>query len=102
MTRTAGVVVFTARPGQGEEAAKRIAAALPAVEKEAGTMLWLVLRSKADADRIFLVDLFDSDESLDAHMTGRAAAQIFATVPELLAAEPELHPSTVISSKPAS
>jgi len=101
MTRIAGVVVFKAKPGLGEEAAKRIAAALPAVEAEAGTTLWLVLRSNAEADTIFLVDLFDSEKSLDDHMSGSAAGQIFATVPELLAAEPELHPSAVIASKPA-
>jgi len=101
MTRVAGVVVFKARPGLGEEAARRIAAALPAVEAEAGTTLWLVLRSNADTDKIFLVDLFDSEASLGAHMSGNAAAQIFATVPELLVSEPELHPSAVIASKPA-
>ncbi|MET4212863.1 hypothetical protein ABIB95_007713 [Bradyrhizobium sp. LA2.1] len=33
-------------------------------------------------------------------MSGSAASQIFATVPELLAGEPELHPSAVIASKP--
>ncbi|MGH6754744.1 MAG: putative quinol monooxygenase [Bradyrhizobium sp.] len=101
MTRVAGVVVFKAKPGLVEEAAKRIAAALPAVEAEAGTTLWLVLRSNVDADKIFLVDLFESEGSLNAHMSGSAASQIFGTVPELLATEPELHPSTVIASKPA-
>ena len=101
MTRVAGVVVFKAKPGLGEEAAKRIAAALPAVEAQAGTTLWLVLRSNVDADKIFLVDLFESEGSLNAHMSGSAASQIFGTVPELLATEPELHPSTVIASKPA-
>jgi len=101
MARIAGVVVFKAKPGMGEEAAERIASTLPAVEAEAGTTLWLVLRSNADADKIFLVDLFDSEASLSAHMSGSAASQIFATVPELLASDPELHPSTVIASKPA-
>ncbi|MCB4770098.1 hypothetical protein LGR54_15895 [Ancylobacter sp. Lp-2] len=93
--------MFKARPGLGEEAARRIADALPAVEAEAGTTLWLVLRSHTDVDKIFLVDLFDSEASLDTHMSGSAASQIFATVPELLAVEPELHPSAVVASKPA-
>lgn len=65
MTRIAGVVVFKAKPGLGEEVANRIAAALPAVEAETGTTLWLVLRSNTDADTIFLVDLFDSEASLN-------------------------------------
>lgn len=101
MTTVASVVIFHARSGLGEEVARRIAAVQPAVEAEAGTTLWLALRSHADPDRIFLVDLFDSEGSLNAHMSGSAAGQIFATVPELLASEPELHPSAVIAAKHA-
>lgn len=100
MTKVAGVVVFKAKPGLGGEAAARIAAALPAVKAEVGTTLWLVLRSSADEDKIFLVDLFDNEGSLNTHMTGSAASQIFATVPEFLEVDPELHPSVVIASKP--
>ena len=101
MTSIAGVIAFKAKPGLGGEVAKRIAAALPAVEAEGGTTLWLVLRSITDEDRIFLVDLFDSEGSLNAHMAGSAASHIFATVPELLTSEPELHPSLVIAAKHA-
>lgn len=99
MTTVAGVIVFKAKPGLGEEVARRVAAALPAVETERGTLLWLVLRSNADADRIFLVDLFDGEQSLTNHMNGDAASLIFATVPGLLAEDPEMHPSTVVAAK---
>jgi quinol monooxygenase YgiN len=99
MTRIAGVILFKAKPGKGDQVASSIASALPAVETETGTTLWLVLRSNVDTDTIFLVDLFDSEAS--AHMSGSAARLIFATVPDLLIQEPELHPSTVIASKPA-
>lgn len=99
METVAGVIVFKALPGKGGEVARRIAAALPAVEAEAGTRLWLLLQSKADADTLFLVDLFHGEESLDAHMKGDAARLIFATVPELLASEPAIHPSAVLARK---
>ncbi len=97
----AGVMVFKAKPGLGEEVANRIAAALPAVEAEKGTTLWLVLRSSANDDTVFLVDLFNGAESLNAHMTGAAAKLIFATVPALLIGEPEIHPSSVLAAKTA-
>lgn len=99
MTRVAGVIIFQAKPGMGEETAMKIAAVQPEVEAEPGTTQWLVLRSNTNPDSIFLVDLFDSETSLNAHMAGQAASQIFATVPELLAAEPELHPSVIIAGK---
>lgn len=99
MSRVAGVILFQAKPGLGGEVSRCIAEALPAVEKEAGTTLWLVLQSRSDSDAVFLVDLFDGDASLQAHMKGDAAKLIFATVPELLAKEPELHPSLVVASK---
>jgi quinol monooxygenase YgiN len=101
MKTVAGVVVFQAKPGLGDEVARRVSAALPTVETESGTLLWLVLRSHADEDRIFLVDLFDGDQSLAAHMNGDAASLIFATVPELLIQDVELHPSAVVAAKPA-
>ncbi len=101
MTTVAGVVIFKAKPGRGEEVSQRIAEALPAVQKETGTTLWLVLRSSADGDTIFLVDLFDGAPSLDAHMKGDAAKMIFSAIPDLLASEVELHPSQVVASKPA-
>ena len=101
MTTVAGVIIFRAKPGLGEEVANRIAAALPAVEAEKGTTLWLVLRSNANADTVFLVDLFDGAGSLNALMTGEAAKLIFANVPALLIGEPELHPSSVIAAKRA-
>jgi quinol monooxygenase YgiN len=100
MTHVAGVIVFKAKSGLGEELSRRISDALPAVKNEKGTTLWLVLRSRTDSDTVFLVDLFDGDDSLEAHMNGDAAKMIFATVPDLLACEPEMHPSQVIASKP--
>ncbi len=99
MSIVAGVISFKAKPGRGAELAKTIAAALPDVEKEAGTPLWLVLRSNADPEIVFLVDLFQGAESRNAHMSGDAAKLIFATVPDLLAEHPSMHPADLIAVK---
>lgn len=102
MSIVAGVIPFKAKPGRGAKVAELIAAALPHVEREDGTQLWLVLHSSSDPDTVFLVDLFKDAASRDAHMAGKAAEQIFATVPEHLAATPEIHPAELITHKGAS
>ncbi|MDM9627796.1 putative quinol monooxygenase [Rhizobium sp. S152] len=99
MSKVGGVIPFKAKPGQGGEVARLISSALPHVEREPGTLTWLVLRSDADPDLVFLVDLFADDESRTVHMHGEAAKQIFATVPPLLAEPPSVHPATVAAAK---
>lgn len=101
MTVVAGVIPFEAKPGKGEEVAKLIAAALPEVESEGGTPLWLVLRSNAKPDTVFLIDPFSDEAARNGHLEGKAAAKIFATVPLLLASEPTIHPADLIASKGA-
>ncbi|MGA0533708.1 putative quinol monooxygenase [Hansschlegelia sp. KR7-227] len=99
MTTVAGVIEFKAKAGKGGDVAGLIAAALPHVENEPGTPLWLVLRSNVDPDAVYLVDLFDDPAARQAHLEGKAAAQIFATVPPLLEAEPIIHPADVVAFK---
>jgi quinol monooxygenase YgiN len=101
MAMVAGVIPFEAKPGKGEEVARLIAAALPEVENENGTPLWLVLRSNTNPDTVFLVDLFKDATARDAHLEGKAAEKIFAAVPALLASQPTIHPADLIASKGA-
>ncbi len=99
MSTVAGVIAFKAKQGEGSEVARLIAAALPHVERESGTPLWLVLHSNTDPDIVFLVDLFRDAADRDIHMSGEAAKQIFATVPQLLSEEPRIHPADLIAHK---
>jgi quinol monooxygenase YgiN len=101
MDKVGAVVLFKAKPGEGMEVALRVAAALPAVEKEPGTRPWVVLHSDADSDTVFLVDLFDTEAHRAAHLTGEAAKLIFSTVPPLLAEEPAIHLCTITALKDA-
>ncbi len=92
-------IVFKAKPGAGAEVARLIAAALPHVEAEPGTSPWLLLRSNAEPDTLFLVDRFTDTAARDAHMQGEAAKLIFATVPPHLAGEPAIHPCYLVAFK---
>lgn len=99
MDQTAGVISFKAKPGKGAEVARALSAALPHVEEESGTSLWLILHSESDPDALFLVDLFHDQASRDKHMQGEAAKLIFETVPPLLAEEPRIHPADLVVQK---
>lgn len=99
MKAVAGIIPFKAKAGQGAEVARLISAALPHVEREAGTVTWLVLRSNADPDTVFLVDVFADEAGREAHMSGEAAKLIFATVPPLLEADPVIHPADLVAQK---
>lgn len=101
MSTVAGIISFKAKPGKGAEAAHLIAAALPHVEAEQGTPLWLVLHSSSEPDVVFLVDLFADAAAREAHMTGAAAKQIFATLSEQLAEDPQIHPADIVARKGA-
>lgn len=99
MANVAGLIPFKAKPGQGDQVARLISAARPHVEKEPGTLTWLVLRSNADPDMVFLVDVFADAASRDAHMAGAAAKQIMDTVPAHLREPLEVHPSDLVIRK---
>src|SRR5258708_39983859 len=99
MSTVAGVIPFKAKSGQGAEVARLISAALPRVENEAGTPLWLGLRSNADPDTVFLVDLFVDPAARGAPLNGEAAKLIFATGPPLLELSPAIHPARRVAPK---
>jgi quinol monooxygenase YgiN len=99
MSTPAVVVSLKAKQGEGSEVVRLITAVLPHIEREEGTPLWLVLRSSADPDTVFLVDIFRDVASRDLHMSGEAAKQVLATVPPLLAEEPRIHPADLIVQK---
>lgn len=99
MTAVAALVAFKAKAGFGEEVAGLIAKALPFAMAEDGTLTWAVLRSNAEPDTVFLVDIFADADGRDAHMAGEAARLIFATVPAHLAEEPDVHPCDLVASK---
>ncbi len=99
MSTVATIIVFKAKPNQGSEVARRLAAAAVHIEQEPDTPLWLVIRSETDRDTVFVVDLFNGPGGRAAHMKGAAAEMVFETVPPLLASEPEIHSADLVAQK---
>jgi quinol monooxygenase YgiN len=99
MNRCAAMVRFQATPGKGAEVAALVGAALPKTASETGMPLWLVLHSSQEPDVVYIVDVFDSPEDRDAHLSHATAAQIIATVPPHLAVPLTIDGCALIAAK---
>jgi quinol monooxygenase YgiN/mannose-6-phosphate isomerase-like protein (cupin superfamily) len=81
-------VQFTAQPGRGEELAARLLRAADSLKDTPGCELYVVNRSAADPDQVWVTELWRDQEALDGSLeqlkTEAGRAQI-AEVTELLA-----------------
>ena len=81
------VVKLTAKAGKEDELGSFLASALPLAVNEAGTPIWLAL--KTDASTFWIVDAFPSDAERQAHLGGPIAAALMSkagarSVPSLI------------------
>ena len=93
------VAKLTAKQGKEEELGAFLAGALPLAVEEAGTPIWLALRT--DPSTFWIVDAFPSDAERQTHLGGPIASALMAKVDELLAAPPEIGFADVLGAKPA-
>jgi quinol monooxygenase YgiN len=93
------VVKLTAKEGKADELGSFLAGALPLAVDEAGTPIWLAL--KTDASTFWIVDAFPTDAERQDHLTGPIAAALMAKADELLAAAPDIGFAEVLAAKPA-
>jgi quinol monooxygenase YgiN len=92
------VVKLTAKQGKEQELGAFLAGALPLAVDEAGTPIWLALRT--DASTFWIVDAFPSDTERQAHLGGPIAAALMSKADELLAGAPEIGVADVLGAKP--
>lgn len=97
MVTKALVVKLTAKAGMEDEVAVFLTGALELANQEAGTPIWLALRTGTDV--FWIVDAFPGDDERQAHLDGPIAAALFANADRLLAEAPEVHPSDVLAAK---
>jgi quinol monooxygenase YgiN len=97
MATVALVVKLTAKEGVEEELGEFLAGAVELANQEAGTEVWLALRS--DTSTFWIVDAFPGEAERQAHIEGDIAAALFANADRLLAAAPEINPATVLAQK---
>ncbi|MEV0295309.1 antibiotic biosynthesis monooxygenase [Nocardia sp. NPDC050710] len=93
------LVTFTAAEGKADAFVDILERALPHIQAEDGTPVWLASRSATDPSTFYLVDVFTSPEAQQAHMSGQAAKLILGEGSELLAQPPVVAPLSVIAVK---
>jgi quinol monooxygenase YgiN len=78
------------QPGQGAAVASALLALAGPSRAEAGCMLYDVCRSQASPDELLVLEEWQSQEALDAHMATPHFQAFIASVGSALAGEPEL------------
>ena len=94
---TAIVAKLVAKPGQEEDVAGFLAAALPLAEAEPATVAWFALRT--DATTFWIVDAFPDAAGRQAHLEGQIATALMANAEDLLAEPPDIRPADVLAVK---
>ncbi|MFE7802713.1 putative quinol monooxygenase [Nocardia sp. NPDC057440] len=98
-TNTAILVTFTTAEGKADAFAGILERALPHIQAEEGTTVWLAGRSATEPSTFYLVDVFASTEAQQAHMVGQAAKLILSESSGLLAEPPVVSALSVIAVK---
>lgn len=98
MTVTKALVVkLTAKDDTADEVAQFLTGALELANQEAGTLIWMALRT--DETTFWIVDAFPSDAERQAHLEGPIAAALMENASRLLATAPEILPADVLAAK---
>lgn len=98
---TVGLLVrLEAKAGKENEVAAFLSGALSAVRAEPATIAWFAVRLGPTTFGIF--DAFPDESGRQAHLSGRVAAALMASAPELLAQPPSLEQVDILASKLAS
>lgn len=91
------VVKMIAKEDTADEVATFLAGAVDLANQEAGTLIWLALRT--DASTFWIVDAFPGDAERQAHLDGPIAAALMENADRLLASPPEILPAEVLAAK---
>ncbi len=91
------VAKLVARKETADEVGTFLAGAVSLANQEAGTIVWLALRT--DATTFWIVDAFASERDRQTHLEGPIATALMANADRLLAAPPEILPAEILAAK---
>ena len=89
---------FHAIPGRETELESAVLEMLPAASAEAGTLEYVVHRSRDNAGVFFLYEKYADQAALDVHMASAALKTLLARVPQLCAEDPTIEFCTLIGA----
>ncbi|MDQ3055686.1 MAG: antibiotic biosynthesis monooxygenase [Actinomycetota bacterium] len=97
MVSKALVVKMVAKDDTRDEVAQFLTGALDLANQEAGTVIWMALRT--DDSTFWIVDAFPGDTERQAHLDGPIAAALMENAERLLASPPEILKADVLAAK---
>ncbi|MBA3409857.1 MAG: antibiotic biosynthesis monooxygenase [Geodermatophilaceae bacterium] len=97
MVSKALVVKIIAKDDTQDEVAQFLTGALELANQEAGTVIWMALRT--DDSTFWVVDAFPGDTERQAHLDGPIAAALMENADRLLSSPPEILKADVLAAK---
>jgi quinol monooxygenase YgiN len=90
-------VKLQAKSGKEEDVANFLRGGLAIVQDEPGTIAWFAIKMGPSTFGIF--DAFADEAGRQAHLSGRVAAALMASAPDLLAEAPKIEKIEVLAAK---
>ncbi len=90
MTKIAVWAKIPAAPGKRDELVAAMQTALETAKGESGTLAYILHTDASDADALFMYELYESQEALNAHMGSDAFKALGPTIGHLLGGAPQL------------
>ena len=93
------IVKLPAQEGKGEELVAVLSEVVAATASEPGTLQYVCLQDSANADEVWMYELYTDQAAVEAHMGGAVFQAAFPKIGKLLAGAPEFHNLTPRSGK---
>ena len=90
MSQISVIAKIPAAPGKRAELAAALDAALETAKGEPGTRYYLLHEDSADADLLWMYEMYESQADLDTHMGTEAFKALGPAIGPFLAGRPEL------------
>jgi quinol monooxygenase YgiN len=101
MTETAIFFKMTAAEGKGDELLAALASLLPTVEKEEGTLMYLLHREDSDPDTIWMYERYTDADAFGVHSSSDAIATLMGELGGLVSGAPMMVQATPAGGKGA-
>jgi quinol monooxygenase YgiN len=90
MTKIAVWAKIPAAPGKRDELVAAMQTALETAQGESGTLYYILHTDPSDADALYMYELYESQEALNAHMGSDAFKALGPAIGPLLGGAPQL------------
>jgi quinol monooxygenase YgiN len=99
MGKVAVMATLRAKEGQRSELAEAIKSSLDAINKESGTIYYILHEHDTDPDALVFYELYEDAEAAKAHGSGQALKEMGPKLGPFIAGRPELVRLTPVAGK---